>query len=419
MNYKKFLDLLYKRHSPNVKLGLERIEKILKSMNSPNKKLPGIHVAGTNGKGSTCAICEALALASGLTTGMNISPHLKDYTERFRINGEDIDYKELLFAYKKWQKKFEKHKLSFFEISTAMAFYLFNKKKMEFSLFEVGMGGRLDATNPFIPTASIITSISYDHTKSLGDTLQKIAFEKSGIIKESVPVIVGKMPEDAFQIIEERAKTKGSPIKRFRKDFFATNIRLTQKASIFDYTYQELRLKNVKLNLLGRHQVQNASCALTAFVLFMKKTKREIDNEQIKNALSTVNWKGRMQVLSKDPTVILDGAHNQEGIETLIKNLKTIFPNKKFIFVISILKDKNLRKMLKDIADISYSVFITRNKSKRSASVETLSEVLENEKVNFFETFGVPQAYRLALLNAKRDDVVVVCGSLYTVGELL
>lgn len=176
MKYQQFLDYIYQRHSGNVKLGLDRMHKILAAMNEPNLKLAGIHIAGTNGKGSTAAMCEALSLQHGITTGLNTSPHLIDYRERFRINGKNIDFTELLTTYRKWEKIFEKNEASFFEITTAMAFYIFHEKNVRNAIFEVGLGGRLDGTKPFSATVSAITSISYDHPKSLGESVEKIAF---------------------------------------------------------------------------------------------------------------------------------------------------------------------------------------------------------------------------------------------------
>jgi dihydrofolate synthase/folylpolyglutamate synthase len=190
MEYQEFLDYIYQRHSGNVKLGLERMQRILRSMDSPNDKLEGIHIAGTNGKGSTAAMCEALSLQYGLKTGLNTSPHLVDYRERIRVNGKNIELDELISTYKKWESVLEENEASFFEITTAMAFDIFHSNKVDNAIFEVGLGGRLVGTNPFVSTVSMITTISYDHTKSLGDSIEKIAFEKAGIIKINTPVVL-------------------------------------------------------------------------------------------------------------------------------------------------------------------------------------------------------------------------------------
>ena len=187
MKYQEFLDYIYKRHSGNVKLGLERMENILRAMDNPNLKLDGIHIAGTNGKGSTAAMCEALSIEHGIKTGMNTSPHLVDYRERIRIDGNNIKLATLIEIYKKWEKVLEENEASFFEITTSMAFYHFMDAEVGNAIFEVGLGGRLDGTNPFVPDVSVITTISYDHPKSLGDSVEKIAFEKAGIIKENIP----------------------------------------------------------------------------------------------------------------------------------------------------------------------------------------------------------------------------------------
>jgi len=203
MEYQEFLDYIYQRHSGNVKLGLERIENILKAMGSPNKKIKGIHIAGTNGKGSTAAMCEALSIQHGIKTGLNTSPHLVDYRERIRLNGDNIELDELISTYKKWETVLEENEASFFEITTAMAFDIFHSNNIDNAIFEVGLGGRLDGTNPFASTVTVITTISYDHTKSLGDTIEKIAFEKAGIIKANTPVVLGEMPVEASDVIKK------------------------------------------------------------------------------------------------------------------------------------------------------------------------------------------------------------------------
>ena len=235
MKYQEFLDYIYQRHSGNVKLGLERMENILKAMDFPNEKLKGIHIAGTNGKGSVAAICEALSLEYGLKTGLNTSPHLVDYRERIRINGKNIQLNELMQTYKKWQPVLEKNEASFFEITTAIAFHYFFQKQIENAIFEVGLGGRLDGTNPFAATVSVITTISYDHTKSLGDSIKKIAYEKAGILKNNTPLILGKMDKTASNIIKQVAADKNAPVYKLGKDFKISNPLIKESGTTFNY----------------------------------------------------------------------------------------------------------------------------------------------------------------------------------------
>jgi dihydrofolate synthase / folylpolyglutamate synthase len=419
MNYQEFLDYIYQRHSGNVKLGLDRMLNVLKEMENPNLKMQGIHIAGTNGKGSTAAICEALCLGHGLTTGMNTSPHLVDYRERFRLNGQNISLEELIDNYKKWESVLEANEASFFEITTALAFHIFHQQKVDAAIFEVGLGGRLDGTNPFVSTVSVITSISYDHTKSLGNTIGKIAFEKAGILKNNTPLILGNLTENAFEVIRDVAITKNVPILRFGEDFKISNISTSEKRTTFDYESSDLSLLQVSTNLLGKHQASNASVAITAFVEFLKRTNRNVDEKIIRTALQKVNWQGRMQIISTKPTVMIDGAHNAEGVHALKLNLQEIFPNKRIHFVLAILRDKNLEEIIKDICEVSFKVYIAKNQSQRAAEIEDQLNIVKKYHSNYDVILDVVEAAKVAISHADRNDIVMVSGSLYTISEVL
>ena len=422
MNYQEFIDYIYLRHSGNIKLGLDRILNILKQMGNPNEKLSGIHIGGTNGKGSTSAMCESLAKAHNYKTGMNTSPHLLKYMERIRINGIDIKFEELLRIYKKWENVFEENEASFFEITTALAFYYFYEQSVDLSIFEVGLGGRLDGTNPFKSDITVITTIALDHPKSLGNTLEKIAFEKAGIIKETTPVVLGNISDEkAKNVILKVAKEKKSPTYVFGKDFYVKNVKLTENGTVFDYhnSKENLHILNCQTALLGRHQAINASCAITAFYLYQKKKGKEFNLDKIKVALSNVNWIGRMQILQTNPPVIIDGAHNEEGINALVKNLKEIFPTKKLRIAVAILRDKKLDKMIAELGKISEKLYISKNKSKRAAEIEEQVEAAKSVDA-FYETFeDVNKATEKALSELEDDEVLIITGSLYTISEVL
>ena len=419
MEYQEFLDYIYQRHSGNVKLGLDRMLNILRSMDSPNKKLKGIHIAGTNGKGSTAAMCEALSLQHDLKTGLNTSPHLVDYRERIRLNGNNIELDELISTYKKWESILEEYEASFFEITTAMAFDIFHSNNVDNAIFEVGLGGRLDGTNPFASTVTVITTISLDHTKSLGDTIEKIAFEKAGIIKTNTPIILGKMTDTAADVIKLRAKELNAPIIEYGKKFSISNIRINESGTLFDYYSPQLELKNITVNLLGKHQAYNAATAIAAFIMFLQKTGRKLDKQKIYKALINVNWQGRMQIISQKPTVVIDGAHNEEGIRALKNNLTEIFPNKKIYFVLAILRDKKLETIIKDICDVSYKIYITKNKSTRAAEIEDQVEFVKLHHQLFEVHEDVMTAVTKAISDADENDIVMISGSLYTISEVL
>lgn len=419
MEYQDFLDYIYQRHSGNVKLGLDRMLNILKAMDSPNKKLKGIHIAGTNGKGSTAAMCEAISLQYGLKTGLNTSPHLVDYRERIRLNGNNIELGELISTYKKWESVLEENEASFFEITTAMAFDIFHSNNIDNAIFEVGLGGRLDGTNPFVSTVSVITTISYDHTKSLGDTIEKIAFEKAGIIKTNTPVVLGKIPAEATKVIRQRAKELNAPVLEYGKDFSISNIEINDSGTSFDYHSLQLDLENVVVNLLGKHQAFNTAIAITAFNIFLQKTGRKFDKQKIYKALIHVNWQGRMQIISQKPTVIIDGAHNEEGIKALKNNLLDLFPNKKIYFVLAILRDKKLETIIKDICSVSHKIYITKNKSNRAAEIEDQVEFVKLYNKPYEVHEDVITAMKKAISDADKNDIVMISGSLYTISEVL
>jgi len=419
MKYQEFLDYIYQRHSGNVKLGLGRMHKILSAMDYPNKKLKGIHLAGTNGKGSTAAMCEAISIMHGLKTGLNTSPHLIDYRERIRINKKNIELDKLIEIYKKWEKTFADNEASFFEITTALAFYYFLQNKVENAIFEVGLGGRLDGTNPFKSTTTVITSISYDHTKSLGKNIYQIAGEKAGIIKPKVPLILGHMSHQAAKPIESTAQKNNSPIKRFGKDFQISNLKVDLNGTSFDYSDQDGSIPGLKTNLLGLHQAHNAALAIAASKTYFNIIGIKPKADLIRKGLTCVNWIGRFQILHQHPLVIVDGAHNVEGVKSLISSLNNMYPKKKFIFVLAILRDKKLNQIFKNLACICKKMYISKNKSNRAAELELQEKYAKKYLIDYEIVENVVSATKSAIGKAKKNDIIVITGSLYTISEVL
>ncbi|MEA1973248.1 MAG: folylpolyglutamate synthase/dihydrofolate synthase family protein [Candidatus Cloacimonadota bacterium] len=421
MNYEEFKEYIYKRNSANIKLGLERIENILDLMDSPNKKLQGIHIGGTNGKGSTCAMCESISIAHNIKTGFNSSPHLIDYSERIRIDRENITYPDLLKMYKKWEEVFESNEASFFEITTSLAFNYFYENKVDNAIFEVGLGGRLDGTNPFQATVAGITTISLDHTKSLGDSIEKIAFEKAGILKKGIPVVIGKMPEIAKQIIRDKALAVKTKVIEFDKDFFIKNISIDDNGTKFDLDcrFESKIYKNLTTNMLGEHQAYNAAMAFIISKLYFENTNKIFNVEKARAGLNDVIWKGRMEIINNSPTIIVDGAHNVEGVHLLVENLKKMFPKKKFKFVLAILRDKHLDEMIGEISTITSKFYISKNQSNRAAEISDQTIVAQKNNAVFQTYETVENALNAAKDEANYDDIIIVTGSLYTISEIL
>lgn len=421
VKYEEFLENLYKRYSGNVKLGLQRMINVLDEMDNPNKKLKGFHVAGTNGKGSTCAILEALSLAHGFTTGLNTSPHLVNYTERFRINGKQLSYEEIYDYYHKWESLFISQEASFFEITTAIAFGLFYERKLDTAIMEVGLGGRLDGTNPFLSTVSAITSISIDHRKTLGDTYEKIAFEKAGIMKENIPVVISKLPAEAMKVMKEHAEDVNTPTYIYNEDYFVSNIKLSENGTTFDYSLpsENIELKNLSVNLLGEHQALNGGVAVTCFILYLRLLKLEFNEQLIREGLQNVSWAGRIQIIDKNPLTIIDGAHNDAGMHFLVESLKRIFPHKRKLFVLGILADKTYDNMLKMVSSIADKVYLCQSHSQRAADVELLASVCDEIGLDYESIPDIQMAYKKAKDDANNNDLIVVGGSLYTISEIL
>ena len=419
MNYTEFLGYIYQRYSGNVKLGLDRIEGILADIGSPQNTLQGIHVAGTNGKGSVCASCEALALAHGLRTGLNTSPHLIDYCERFRIDGQNAVFSDVLALFHRYEAVFTKWDASFFEITTAIAFQMLAERKVQTAIIEVGLGGRLDATNLFTPEVSVITTIGLDHIKTLGNTVELIAFEKAGIVKPDVPVVLGKIDESPMQVILEQAKTQNAEVIRFGVDYNIGSIGLTQTGTSFDYKFKQYEFNKLQSNLLGLHQAVNISTALTAFLVYCEKVNIVPDEQLIRFGLRNINWMGRVQLLQSNPIVIVDGAHNLQGVQTFAENLKALFPNRKLLMVISILADKDYKHMLSAFAPLAKCFYISKNESDRAAEIDVQTRVVKALGCEFKTAPTVREAYALALSDAAADDVVIGAGSLYTVAEII
>jgi dihydrofolate synthase/folylpolyglutamate synthase len=419
MQYQEFLDHIYQRYSGNVKLELERMEGLLKDMGSPQRGLRGFHIAGTNGKGSVCATLEALALAHDCHTGLNTSPHLINYTERFRIDGKELDIQPILEAFTEFEALFNKWEASFFEITTAIAFILFARSILDVAVIEVGLGGRLDATNLFVPDVTAITTIGLDHVKTLGNNLEIIASEKAGIIKAHVPLVLGNIEASPLHVIQEKALAKAAPVYLYGKDWNVEIISDDTAGICFNYMFGKTLIPGIKANLMGEHQAANMGLALTAFILYCEKHRVSFDEHKARKALSTVNWAGRMQVLRREPTVIVDGAHNVHGVKALINTLEKVYPNRSIHFVISILADKDYSEMIRLFCTKAGQIYVAQNKSDRAATAAAQLKEIAKHGVPAIAFPSVAEAYAAALAAAGDDGVVVAGGSLYTVGEVI
>jgi dihydrofolate synthase / folylpolyglutamate synthase len=419
MQYQEFLDHIYQRYSGNIKLELGRMAGLLQDLGSPQLKQQGFHIAGTNGKGSICAALEALALAHDLRTGLNTSPHLINYSERFRICGEEIPISDILEQFHAHQELFDKWEASFFEITTAIAFSLFAKAELDLAIMEVGLGGRLDATNLFVPDVAAISTIGLDHIKTLGGSLELIAAEKAGIIKPEIPLVLGEIEAGPLKVITDIAAAQKAPLHLYNQSW-KVKVSSDDTAGVcFDYHFQGRHLRQIKANLMGEHQALNLGVALTAFFLYCEKRGIQPDEHKIRLALNQVKWPGRMQVLSTAPTVIVDGAHNVHGVRALLKSLNQVYPQQKLLFVFSILADKDYAEMISLICSKAAKVFVAQNHSDRAASAGEQAAAVSANGIKAVTCSSVAAAFQAAYAEAGKDGVVIAGGSLYTVGEVI
>ncbi|EPZ53829.1 bifunctional FolC family protein [[Clostridium] sordellii ATCC 9714] len=327
MNYNEALKFIHESHKFGMRLGLENIKKLLELLGNPQDNLKIIHVAGTNGKGSTCSFISTILKKSGYKVGLYTSPFLETFTERIRVNGENIPENEVGNIVNIIKEKIEimvKEGHDYpteFEIVTAMAFYYFNKEKVDFVALEVGLGGRYDATNVIEkPIATVITSISLDHVGILGDTLDKIAFEKGGIIKENCDVIVYPQKNEASEVLKEICNEKNA--KYIECDFKDITLKESNiNFQKFDCIINNKEYKDLQINLIGDHQVKNSVVALTTIELIKNKLEILISEEDLRKGLMETKWPGRIEKIKENPMFIIDGAHNEEGAESLAKSI--------------------------------------------------------------------------------------------------
>ena len=420
----RYLDVLkklyYERPHGKVKLslGLARIEKLLDLLNNPHLNYKKIHITGTNGKGSVTRLIYNSLLESGERVGAFFSPHLYTFRERIEIDGKMISEDEVVEVSERVYPAVEKldslgddWRPSFFETLTAMVFEYFRMKNVDWAVVEVGLGGRLDATNVIVPEVSVIVSVDYDHVGILGNTLSQIAFEKAGIIKNGIPVVVGETKREPLKVIENVARERRADLHVLERDFFYCGTSLKLNENRFTYRGYTI-LKDLILKLNGRHQIDNASVALRALEVLDK-----FDEDSIRKAFSNVVHPGRFEVLNyKGRTIVLDGAHNVSGMRKLAISLEDYFPNSDVAAVIGILDDKDRESMVDAVHGLISKAFVTKPKSHRSEKFHEVCEMFRKRKVPC-EVLEKPiEAFEKAL--KEPSDIVLVAGSLYLVGEI-
>ncbi|NPA40516.1 MAG: bifunctional folylpolyglutamate synthase/dihydrofolate synthase [Thermodesulfobacteria bacterium] len=417
----ELLNWLSKYEFHGIKPGLARTIKLLKLLGNPHKKFSSIHIAGTNGKGSTGAMVSSILSAHGLKTGFYSSPHFFKLNERFKVNNEEISDEELADLLLLLKKVIKDMPVTYFEITTALAFLYFAEKQVDIAIVECGLGGRLDSTNVILPEVSIITSIGKDHTKYLGDSLESIAFEKACIIKRNKPCVIGKVPEVAYHTIKNRAKLLNSPAFYFGKDFFVKE----ENRGLWSYIGKK-QFSNINLSLKGDYQKYNLGCALKTLEILEEKSFLKIEEDKLKLALSQVNWKGRYEKISfKGKKFLIDVAHNLEGAIALKNSLKSENFND-FVLIMG-MSNEDGKKPFLDVLNVFLpycnKVFLCDFESPRKiVSIKEWKKALTNKiktnpEKNFYFFSSPYEAFKTAL--NLQNKKFLITGSIYFVKHWL
>jgi len=412
-SYKNCLKTMYGFRRFGIKLGLSTIKKILSNLNNPQRSYGCIHVAGTNGKGSVASSLATILLRSGYKTGLYTSPHLVRFNERIQVNNRPISNKNVLAAFNAVRQVHHgRREPTFFEFATAMALYEFGRQQVEWAVIETGMGGRLDATNVIQPELSIITNISLEHRDYLGNTLSQIAAEKAGIIKRRKPVVTGIRQKQARQVVEQVAGQKNATLYRLGRDF-----RVRRKPTgTFSYYGLENIWHGLQTALRGSHQADNAALVLAACELLSRR-KARLEPADIKSGLRTNHWPGRLETVSDNPLIMLDGAHNLAAARNLARYLASNLAGRKITLVIGILDDKPYKAMLESLLPLASRLVLTRAKIDRALDPRRLQEVAAGFSAKTTIIPDVAQAVKHAVDTSKPADAVCIAGSLYVVGE--
>jgi len=412
---------------------LDRVRGLLDRLGSPEVRYPSIHVAGTKGKGSTSAMLASVLQAAGLRVGLYTSPHLHVLEERIQIDGQPISMPELIDLVARVRPSLDRDpSLTTFEAMTALALAHFANKQVDWAVVEVGLGGRLDATNVITPRVSILTPLSLEHTAILGRTLTRIAWEKAGIIKPGVPAVTAPQPSEALTLIQAIARERQSPLTIVGHDWTWRRVGFNLDGQTFEVGTADRLEPAVELRprrhtrywipLLGAHQVVNATTAI-ATLHVLRQQGTPIPEEAVTTGLARVRWPGRLEILSRQPLLVVDGAHNVESMERLAEALDELFPHRRRILVFGasggtgITTGQDLPGMLRQAQAMTHSLILTRSRHPRAADPLELRALVPEESGAIYVTTDVPTALRQAFELAEPEDLIGVAGSLYVVAE--
>jgi dihydrofolate synthase / folylpolyglutamate synthase len=417
MRYTSTIEYLYGLQKYGMKFGLDNIRKLMAALDNPQHSFASIHVGGTNGKGSTSAMIESVLRTAGIKTGLFTSPHLMNFTERIRINGEEISEKEVIDLADQVRgaaAEIADFSPTFFEVVTAIALLHFRKTKTDYAVIEVGLGGRLDSTNIIVPEVSVITSIGLDHCELLGRTLKEIAGEKAGIIKDGVPIVTAEQPPEVMEVIARKTSEHESALFRYGSEFSADMI--SEEPMLFRYQ-GDRKYDGMKLPLLGEHQIINASMAIKTVEII--QGKYPWIKADIKKGIENVRWPGRIEMVRDYPPILIDGAHNPHAALALSKYLKNLLPTKyrRILLVMGIMGDKDVDGVMGPLLPLAAEIIFASPAYGRAASLSLLESHASSLGYTPRMASSVSAALKMAEDLFLPGDLIVVTGSFYTLGE--
>lgn len=406
------------------KLGLWRIKHLLQLLGNPHANFNTVHIAGTNGKGSTASMINSILIESGYKTGLFTSPYLERFTERIRINNNEIPRKEVAGFISRIKYITEEmisagfEKPTVFEIITAMGFDFFSREKIDIGVIEVGLGGRFDATNVITPLTSVITPISFDHTDILGETLGEIAYEKAGIIKNGGMTVTAPQNKEVNEVIQKICMDRNNKLFMVGKDItYKIKDYSLSSGSVFDLKGLCGEYKNLKIKLAGRHQVVNAAVAVGTVETLMTRGIK-IPKDAVVNGLYKARWPGRLEMISGTPRILIDAAHNPAGMDILNSVLKNDLEFENLILILGILKDKNYKAMIEKIVPLADLVIATEPESHRALKAEDLAGEVLKYGINCIVENDIEKAVERALSMSSSQDLLCFTGSIYMIGKV-
>ncbi len=410
MTINEALEKLYSLHNLGVKLGLANIERLLSTLGNPEKRFPSVHIAGSNGKGSVSSFLASILTEQGLKVGLYTSPHFVKFNERIRINGKEIEDDYILQFMSKVENYIAEYSPTFFELTTALAFEYFARNKVDVAVIETGLGGRLDATNTLLPLASVITTISYEHTNILGESLNEIAREKAGIIKQNTPLFLGLLPEEAENEIRKIAKERNAKIYSLENYLIkGKNFVKIQKADFLFTIY--------KTGLIGYYQLLNAALSsLIANVVFNIKDYKTLSDGLLKVKENT-GFQGRYEIYSENPKVIFDAAHNLEGVKIFLQEFAKEKGCSRKTLIFGAMRDKNLAEMLKQLAPHFDEILLTTIDYERAATVEELLQICNANNIKASPLTDAAEFVK-KFIRTKRKECLTILGSIYILGNI-